>query len=539
MVQGKKNPDGTYLRPLALDEIDWPTEIIAHVGNHTQHAARFNFIIDALNIIRLCTPSELVVPSGSEGVDGVTGGVYLTPESVVAIDWPNEPLPHFPADVQHATRWNFLIDALNALRACAYDEDAVPEQGRANLDGSYLIPLTVAEYGYPCNPLPYFSNDVQHATLLNLIIDALNDVARCCPECCACEEYPGCENPEDQTSTDSYRRDSFAEWPLGQVDPSLWGDGTWFADDPPGLHALREAMSNPDRWGYIANYAEGGELDGEPEVPNISISCSTMNGVNVHTMKQTKCVGDTRSYYGPYAFFPYINPGVVPGNSDAGIGVNYLWNSMRFRFSDGFMFRDEGPEGQEFIWIMESEGTSHPDSTGYGSAPPGGTYTRTTYDAHFVTGRDEFATSGLFSSSPLTGGLEVFFWARTQHNGFGPSPEQFDRAEIITAAELMSGDPFRLVTRMFDDQSDPMAPGCRFQVWKAPAFGGALVEVYNHKFLYGTQFAPFNKANFTPLIVNELYSVPDSGSQCFEFTHAEFADGSVHTNPYGVPPGDL
>lgn len=49
-------------------------------------------------------------------------GTYLKPKTIEQIDFPNNPLPYFPNDVQHATRWNLLIDAINAIRSDAVGE---------------------------------------------------------------------------------------------------------------------------------------------------------------------------------------------------------------------------------------------------------------------------------------------------------------------------------------------------------------------------------------------------------------------------------
>lgn len=54
-------------------------------------------------------------------------GTYLKPKSIDQIDFPTNPLPYFPNDVQHATRWNLLIDAINAIRG-----DMVGEGGEVN-----------------------------------------------------------------------------------------------------------------------------------------------------------------------------------------------------------------------------------------------------------------------------------------------------------------------------------------------------------------------------------------------------------------------
>jgi hypothetical protein len=340
--------------------------------------------------------------------------------------------------------------------------------------------------------------------------------------------WPPCADPQDLEDADSFYADSFQEWPLGTVDPTLWGDGAHYSTDPEDRHPERYAMLGTDPWSFISYY-DGGDLDGEPEAPNITIECSTMNGVNVHTMRQTKSVGDTRSYYGMYAFMRRRIPGVAIGNSDFDIGFDNQWASMRFRFSDGFMFRGAIELEQEYIWLLETEGTSYPD---YELADPN--MRRTLYDAHLVTGYDLFAGSSVGGFDyPLTGGLEVMMQARTLLDVGASIPEQFHRAEIITAAELMSGNPFRIVTRSFHDTSGD--DGWRFQVWKGDAFGGALTLVYNNIMLYGTDFAPIDRVHVSHITVNETYSVPDSGSQYFEITHPEWADGQVHANPYGVP----
>lgn len=176
MVQGHQNPDGTYLKPRSIDEIGFPDDgVLPYFPNDVQQASYWNVLIEALNALRLCGSITVTIPSGAQNPEGSYPAV--TPLAVVS--FPDNPLPYFPNHIQQATRWNFLVDAVNALRLC-YTSGSSTAQGENNLDGTYRKPVSVSRVGFPDADLPYFDNDVQFATRWNYIIDALNSLRKCC-----------------------------------------------------------------------------------------------------------------------------------------------------------------------------------------------------------------------------------------------------------------------------------------------------------------------------------------------------------------------
>lgn len=192
MVQGLNNPDGTYLRPIDVVTQGFPEDSdLPFFRNDVQNSAYWNTYISALNALRLCGEIRLLVEAGD------WDGNYPNPKPLASIGFPTSPLPYWANNIQQASRHNFIIDAINALRRC-YITGSPTAAGRTNIDGTYLQPEAIADLNFPTDPIPtdYFGAYVQHATRWNYIIDALNSLRSCCLGVCESGAAPAARYEE-------------------------------------------------------------------------------------------------------------------------------------------------------------------------------------------------------------------------------------------------------------------------------------------------------------------------------------------------------
>jgi hypothetical protein len=273
-----------------------------------------------------------------------------------------------------------------------------------------------------------------------------------------------------------------------------------------------------DQYAGISNY-------GTESPQRTAIVCTNVNGGH-YALRATKTDADPtthvadESYYGAEVFgMPSDGPRVGGTPNPGEFGFNDMWGRIRFRFSAGFNVDDQGDSNrQDYIWLCAADGK--------GSGPT------TTFRSHAVIGGD--LSAGLFSAQfpaytyPLTGDLEVFQSAQAFLN------RRFYRETIVAAADIFDGNAHELVVHAKDDGT-----GWRVRYWYGDAFADNLALVFDNTLLYDSGVdvvAPYDTATFDPIQVNNLMSGPTSGtSQWHELHEWEYADGSVHANPYGVP----
>jgi hypothetical protein len=313
-----------------------------------------------------------------------------------------------------------------------------------------------------------------------------------------------CSDPVTLLSADRRRGESFADWPLGAVDPDLLG----VTPNAERLAVTSEA-DDPFVELDVTTYLTYDVL------PNLFITCSNYNGTSVHTLRGVKTAGDPVGTYGPWCGLNRIN---WPPSSSV-VGFDDIWCRMRFRFSEDF-YIPETPSEQEFIQIMNVQGVS------------------TAHDVRLVIGWDESADMGSppvpGTTYPLTGGLEIFHDIRTTTAQLPLDESAGFRQEIVAREDIFDGLGHELVMHSYDDTT-----GWRVRVWYGLAFMDDLTLVYDETADYaftGGSFPAFDRADFFPVIVNALRTAPASGSQFHEITHPEYADGRVHADPYGVLP---
>lgn len=313
-----------------------------------------------------------------------------------------------------------------------------------------------------------------------------------------------CSDPVSLLAADRRRGETFAGWPVGEVDPDLLGVGP---------NADRLAVSEDGEDAFV-------ELSGDEYLtydvdPQLFITCSNYNGTSVHTLRAVKNAGDPVATYGPFVGLNRIN--IDPDGTPLA-GFDNMWARMRFRFSEDFYIPEVEAE-QEFISIMNIQGVAAND-----------------HDLRLTLGWDENAGIGSPPVSgttyPLTGGLEVFHRMDTTVFQLPLFVQVGIRQEIVAREDILDGLGHELVVHSYDDTT-----GWRVRIWYGLAFADDLTLVYDETLDYavtGGTIAPFDRADFFPIIVNALRTAPASGSQFHEITHPEYADGRVHADPYGV-----
>ena len=206
--------DGVYLRPVDLDDLGFPDVEIPFLRNDVQFAEFFNLCIECINALRLCGSVNIPTPQGRQ----YPAGTYPRPLTRTEVNFPEDPVPYFENHTQQARIRNFFVDALNALRRCYLTADPT-QQGLSIDGGTYLPPQSILELDFPDSPIPenYFGNHVMGAGLYNYLVDALNRVRACCTsgggdgsDCAVIAA--GTDTIGELDLIDAIKGDNFSDW---------------------------------------------------------------------------------------------------------------------------------------------------------------------------------------------------------------------------------------------------------------------------------------------------------------------------------------
>jgi hypothetical protein len=509
MVQGTGNHDGAYLRPVDVGSLGFPDTALPFLRNDVQYASAYNLIVECVNALRLCGSVSTPDPEGISNIDGT----YPRPLTRTQVNFPTEPLPYFLNHIQQGQRWNFFVDAVNALRRCYIGAAGPTDQGDSISGGSYLPPNKISEIGFPDNPLTpdnYFPNDVPGATLFNYLMDALDLLRNCCA---------GCSAPDTTTtaatsglSATKARGDDFSAWGLDDYElflqdtvtnPNYEDSSRLTSTQYPGSVWSDEHLPG-DLNGYFWEHFDDTDIaypyHPPAEQPNRNrISQLAVNGGH-RTIKAVKTSDDMPSLFHGFEIQGQDAASNVVGGT---VTYNSLWARLVYQYSANYPLGDPAIGGALGTFLMDLKKTGTP------------TFVTTVATG---TGAGGFFSDKLTIEHRVTGGTTF-------------------RASLGNTVDVVSsGTPRELVVYTGDvwDEFGVLVSGSyRVAVWMGDAFG-TLTKLYDstNPTANRTQYKSigFMRPKAGPDLVPE-----GEDEMCYECIEWEYEAGGFGLNPYGVP----